>query len=251
MFISVLASILQLSLIVLAHELGHYFFAKISGTRVLGFNLGFGPRLWSIQHNGTQYAVRLILIGGYVQLADGSLGELDASIPAEQRFENKSWLARFAIMIGGTLFNLLFAWAVFYGLYLTYHHWAVFTAFGKSFLALGQLLKEFLREIILLFVRRDFSGLSGSVGILSFSAESLRQGWPVFWQFTALLSINLGILNLLPFPALDGGRIIFLLYELIFRRKPDPRFESYVHLFGFIFLFALIILVSFQDVLRL
>jgi regulator of sigma E protease len=70
----------------------------------------------------------------------------------------------------------------------------------------------------------------------------------VFWLFTVLLSLNLGMVNLLPFPALDGGRLIFLVYELIFRCKPSPRWERAAHSLGFLLLLALIIFLSFQDI---
>ena len=69
--------------------------------------------------------------------------------------------------------------------------------------------------------------------------------------FTAMLSVNIGIMNLLPIPALDGGRIVFLGYELITRRKPNKKFELVLNNVFFILLMILFIYVTFNDVMRL
>ncbi|MCC8169168.1 MAG: site-2 protease family protein, partial [Oscillospiraceae bacterium] len=66
-----------------------------------------------------------------------------------------------------------------------------------------------------------------------------------------LLTINLGIFNLLPIPALDGGRLFFMLIELIFRKPVPPEKEGMIHAIGMLLLFALIIFVSFNDIIRL
>ena len=70
-------------------------------------------------------------------------------------------------------------------------------------------------------------------------------------NFMAFLSVNIGVMNILPFPALDGGRAVFAFYELIFRRKPNPKFETYLNAFGFILLIALFISVTFLDIKRI
>jgi len=70
-------------------------------------------------------------------------------------------------------------------------------------------------------------------------------------SFTAFLSINIGVLNLLPIPALDGGRLVFLLYEWIFKRKIHPRIENLLNYLVFYFLMGLIVYVTYNDLLRL
>ena len=66
-----------------------------------------------------------------------------------------------------------------------------------------------------------------------------------------MLTVNLGVVNLLPLPALDGGRLIFLIIEGI-RRKPDnPKYEGWVHAAGFVILMAFMVIITFSDVLRL
>lgn len=90
--------------------------------------------------------------------------------------------------------------------------------------------------------------LSGPVGIFTILKESVKQGTVFIWM--AILSVNLGIMNLLPLPALDGGRITFMVYELITRKKPNAKVENTIHTIGLMLLMALMIFISFNDVLR-
>ena len=74
--------------------------------------------------------------------------------------------------------------------------------------------------------------------------------WHRFWEMTAFLSIILAFMNILPIPALDGGHVLFLLYEIIARRKPSDKFMEYAQMAGMILLFGLLIWASFNDVVR-
>lgn len=94
-------------------------------------------------------------------------------------------------------------------------------------------------------------GVSGPVGIYKISQEVQRAGVLAFLRFSAILSINLGIFNLLPIPALDGGRLLFLVFEKIFGVKRIGKIERWIHGVGFMFLIGLLILVTWQDILRL
>ena len=70
------------------------------------------------------------------------------------------------------------------------------------------------------------------------------------FNIAILLSVNLGVLNLLPVPALDGGRLLFLLFEAISGRKVPPEKEGFVHLIGFVLLMVLMVVVLFNDISR-
>ena len=92
--------------------------------------------------------------------------------------------------------------------------------------------------------------ISGPVGIVKIVGDASQGGMGILFWLTALLSINIGFFNLLPFPALDGGRIIFVLLEVI-GIKVNKRFEEKFHTVGMIILFGLIILITFNDVLNI
>lgn len=74
--------------------------------------------------------------------------------------------------------------------------------------------------------------------------------WHQFWYMTAFLSIILAFMNILPIPALDGGHVLFLIYEMIARRKPSDKFMEYAQMTGMILLFGLLIWANFNDILR-
>ncbi|MGL4952416.1 MAG: site-2 protease family protein, partial [Culicoidibacterales bacterium] len=94
--------------------------------------------------------------------------------------------------------------------------------------------------------------LSGPVGIAVMTSQVTQAaGITGLLRWTAFLSVNIGFLNLLPLPALDGGRLVFVAYEAITRKKANPKFEMYLNLVGIVLLFGLIIYVTFNDILRL
>jgi regulator of sigma E protease len=93
--------------------------------------------------------------------------------------------------------------------------------------------------------------ISGPVGIVEEFAIAAKAGLPDFIEMTALISTLLGLFNLLPLPALDGGRLTFLLYEAVARRRANPRIEELVHGYGMLALLALIAIVTFGDIQRL
>lgn len=96
--------------------------------------------------------------------------------------------------------------------------------------------------------------MSGPVGVVSEINTAVNSGtgsWLYVLNLTALLTINLGLFNLLPIPALDGGRLFFMLVELISRKKIPPEKEGMIHLIGFVLLMALVVYISFGDIAKL
>jgi regulator of sigma E protease len=92
--------------------------------------------------------------------------------------------------------------------------------------------------------------VSGPVGIAVLTGQVAKLGLIYILQFTALLSINLAIINFLPFPALDGGRLLFLAIEAIRRKPVNQKVEGIFHTAGFVILMLIVLIVTFQDVLR-
>ncbi|GAB3070004.1 RIP metalloprotease RseP [Salinicoccus sesuvii] len=94
----------------------------------------------------------------------------------------------------------------------------------------------------------SFDMLNGPVGIYKVTEEVAAQGLITLINFTAVLSVNLGIMNLLPVPALDGGRILFVLYEGIFRKPLNKKVELNIQLVGVLFLLIVMVLVTWNDI---
>ncbi len=93
--------------------------------------------------------------------------------------------------------------------------------------------------------------VSGPIGIVEAFAEAATRGLPDFLEMTALISTLLGLFNLLPVPALDGGRLMFLAYEGVMKRRANPKVEEAVHGYGMLVLLALMALITVGDVQRL
>lgn len=112
-------------------------------------------------------------------------------------------------------------------------------------------MSSYLNSLKLLFNKENkaYKSVSGFISIGNIFPSVWD--WKSFWNLTAFLSIILGIMNLLPIPALDGGHVMFLLYEIIARRKPSQRFMEYSQMFGMLFLLSLLILANANDVIKL
>lgn len=92
--------------------------------------------------------------------------------------------------------------------------------------------------------------ISGPVGVAAMTGKFVKMGWVFIIEFAALLSINLGIVNILPFPALDGGRLLFVVIEKIRGRRVSDKIENLVHNSGFVLLMLLLLVVTFRDISR-
>lgn len=92
--------------------------------------------------------------------------------------------------------------------------------------------------------------ITGPVGIARLTGEVAKQGFFQVVNFAALLSINLGVINILPFPGLDGGRLSFVLAEVVLRRKIKAKYQKWVHTIGIAALLLLMLIVTFYDILR-
>lgn len=104
--------------------------------------------------------------------------------------------------------------------------------------------------------RYGLNDLSGPVGTVDYigdavSAAVSMAGWRSLLMMVALITINVGVFNLLPLPALDGGRLLFLIVEGVTRKRIPPKYEGIVHFVGLILLFLLMIVVTFSDIRKL
>ena len=110
---------------------------------------------------------------------------------------------------------------------------------------------SYLKQLRLIFTPKTkaYESLGGFIKIGSFFPKVWD--WQVFWEMTALLSIILAIMNLLPIPALDGGHVMFLLYEIVSGRKPGDKFMEYAQIAGMLLLLALLLYANGNDVVQL
>lgn len=99
--------------------------------------------------------------------------------------------------------------------------------------------------------RFGLNQISGPVGTSTAIGEAASQGSRSFLLLIAFITINVGVFNLLPVPALDGGRLLFILIELIFRRPIPPKYENYIHAAGFVLLMGFVLVVTFNDIIKL
>lgn len=102
-----------------------------------------------------------------------------------------------------------------------------------------------------LFKGQAPQGVSGPVGIFAVTTEAARSGIMTLINFVGVLSVNLAILNIIPFPALDGGRLLFIGIESVIGKKVVPKVEATVHTIGMIILLALLLAITVSDIRRL
>lgn len=128
----------------------------------------------------------------------------------------------------------------------------VITAIKTGFVQTYQMTILLLSGLGMMFTGSVSMGeFAGPVGITNMIGEAASGGIVYLLTFTAFLSINLGILNLLPIPALDGSRIVFAIVEAIRRKPLDPNKEGFIHWIGFLFLMTLIVIVTYNDIVKL
>ena len=242
--ISVLITILKivfiLGFLVFIHEGGHFLVAKLCKIKVLEFAIGFGPTIWSKQGKETKYALRLIPLGGFVNM----IGEEERS-DEEGSFSKASIPKRIAVVAAGGLVNIVFALIVYFILVAS-----VFNDISYAFWETGDFAFSLVDNLKLLFTGNiTVDQMMGPVGIGEVVAQT--NGFVDFIFILAVVSISLGFTNLLPFPPLDGGKILFLLIEAIRRKPIKEQTELTIQMVGFMLLIGLSIYVTYNDILRI
>ena len=351
------AAIIAFSLLIISHELGHFFAAKWAGIAVLEFSIGMGPKIIGFKKNGTAYSLRLLPIGGYVRMegeedgmelpdeeAENSKAVLESeTAPAGCSFSEASIGKRAFTMFAGPAMNLITAFFAMtllvisigvipsttvasykeenvsagYGLlpgdkivsiegeqihissdivyslmrsegrpldlvvvrdgetltlsdiaFPTYEDQGVtfsypdfyctrlsvnpLTVARESVFRCYAIVREVYTSIMgLIRGEIPLSQLSGPVATTQAIGEVSKQGFNALVYFMVFISINIGIINLLPFPALDGGRLLLIVIELI-RGKPLKReAEGWINFAGFAALMTLVVYVTYHDIIKL
>lgn len=359
--LTLLVSVIVFGMVVLVHELGHFWAARRCGIHVEEFAIGFGPAVWSRSKNGTRYTVRLLPLGGFNMLAgekpedEEGDGEKSASPPpaydpdaplfpaavsGKTYAEAGPW-QRFFVIVSGAMMNFVAGLAlllvlvgsedvltsctiydftdgaasqasglqaddqilavngrhcfviqdVFYELQRTADYTADFTVLrggkkvvvpdvtfdtvtdengsvqmkldfrvygiahtprsvGRATLAnFAYYSRSILRGFLDLATgRTGINELSGPVGVVSAVGQAVQYGWRDVLSLAALLTINLGIFNLLPIPALDGFKLWFLAFEGLTRRTVPAAIQNALNTAGMVLLLWLMLFVTMQDI---
>lgn len=111
-------------------------------------------------------------------------------------------------------------------------------------------LGSYVKQLKLVFSQGEtaYKSVGGMASIANIFPGTWN--WAAFWELTALISVMLAVVNILPIPALDGGHVLFLLYEVVTRRKPGEKFMEYAQITGMVFIFGLFILANVNDVIK-
>jgi len=129
---------------------------------------------------------------------------------------------------------------------------SIFLGFEKLIESVKKIIYGFFKAIESIFSKEKINlEIIGPIGIYNLFDNVKNFGFGYIFYFLAILSINLAIINLMPFPALDGGRAIFILGEILFKKKIDYQKEELIHQIGFIILFILLIFITIKDIYKL
>lgn len=238
MLLMIVVSLLAISAITVVHELGHYLIARAYGIRTLTFSIGFGPKLFSYQRNpdSTLFQIASIPFGGFVEFhSNNPLEEID--VDDTSAYVNASNFAKMMVLFAGPLANYLFA-----GVFLTA---AVHMASEIPFIQ--SIYWGFFGVPLKLLESISFSDMSvrGPIGAIDGFAKS-----PDVLDLIAqigFMNLSIVVVNLLPFPPLDGGKIFVILVGLITRRSV-VRAELLMSIVGAVLLFSTLIYCTYKDV---
>ena len=233
---SYVAVALVLGLLIAMHEYGHLLAAKLCGIPVRRFSIGFGPKLFEIKRAETSYWLSLIPLGGYV---------LPALEDAE--FRRLPAYKRIIFALGGPVANIAGAFVGLFVIGLLQFSLGPMRALSFAATQLIRGLQQQLYGLSTLFV--DFGQISGIVGIVAVGGTEFGSTVAGLLTFSVLINISLAVLNLLPLPPLDGGRILFCVLEKIY--SPAARAEVPLTLVGWALVMVLMICVTVQDVGRI
>lgn len=239
MIIGFLKIAFLLGFLIFIHELGHFLVAKLFKVKIKQFAIGFGPTIWKKQGKETTYELRLIPMGGFVNM----LGE-EEPVEDERAYNKKSIPQRICILLAGGLVNIIF------GLLVCTIVASSILGVKNGLIFTGEFLGATFEGIAQIFTGKvEAEQLVGVVGISDMVVET--NGIREFAYMLAVISVSLGVTNLLPFPPLDGGKILLLIIQAIRRKPLKQNTEIGIQMIGFCLLIGLSIFVTYNDIVRI
>lgn len=238
--INAIKIIFLLGFLIFIHEGGHFLIAKLCKVKVNEFAIGFGPIIWKKEGKETKYALRLIPLGGFVSME----GE-DEESENERSFSKASIPKRIAIVAAGAIVNILFGLVAYFILVAVVYKDVII-----AFQATEGMVSSIFESLKMLFTGNiGIKDLSGPIGISN--AVSNTTTLSNYIYIISVISVSLGVTNLLPIPALDGGKILLLIIEAIRRKPLKKETEIQIQLIGFSVLIALSLIVTYNDIIRI
>ena len=228
---SIIITLLILGLIITLHEFGHFATAKYFKMPVSEFSIGMGPIIYSKKVEDTKY----------------SLSEDEIEKYNKEGFISHPKYEQLIVLLAGVFMNFITAFVAYliYSLIVGYGFIGAMNGFINGFIGTFKSLE------LLITGKVAANNLVGPVGLPSiFKSQIETNGFLVLFQLFAILSINIGILNLIPIPAVDGGRVVFVLLEAV-GIKLNKKVEETIHTIGFILIMLLMIYVFYNDIMRI
>lgn len=238
--LSAIKIIFLLGFLIFIHEGGHFITAKLCNIKVNQFAIGFGPEIISKEKGETKYALRAIPLGGFVSME----GEEESSSD-ERAFNKASILKRILIVIAGAMVNIIFGLIVYFLIAIIIS--GKFDAACKATWGFSEALVESVKMLFTGQVGAD--DLTGPVGISELVSKT--SGIKEYLYVMSVISVSLGITNLLPIPALDGGKILLLIIEGIRRKPVSDKIQIQLQLIGFSIIIGLSIFVTYNDIIKI
>jgi len=260
---TVVVFLVVLVVLIVVHEFGHFVAAKWAKMRVEEFGLGYPPRLFGIQWGETVYSINALPFGGFVKICGENLNK--ESIADPRAFTARPKWQQAVVLVAGIAMNLLLAWLLISIVLMTPRWVSDHEFIGAQPLvpalvegaettiqltgAIAGGLAHFFAHVFTFSA--DLSQIAGPIGIAGAVGTASTLGWQNILSLIALISINLALVNLIPIPALDGGRLFFVLIEAVIRRPIKPVVAQAANAAGFAFLLLLMVVVTANDVYRL
>ncbi len=209
-----------ISLVILVHEAGHFLACKLCGVRTLVFSIGFDPAIFSFRFLKTTFQIGLFPIGGYVSIDPYAL----ALAPFAQKM---------FIMFAGIAANIIFALFIF------------------NYLRSKGFQPESVEQENNQVEQKKQSQFIGPIGIIAMIAKSSAQGFDAFVYLLGVVSINVAMLNLLPFPPFDGGQAVSFTLEAVTGRSFSSGIFDLIQNIIILLLIMGTIFIAFRDIKHL
>lgn len=226
-----------LSFLIMVHELGHFIAGRLAGIPVDRFSVGFGPRLWGFVWRGTEIRLSAIPLGGYVlpRLQD------------EMEYFRLGLGKRLFFAMGGPAANILIAGMLFAAMNAAKGDITVYSVTVAPLLQLFDVTGQILASLLSVF--SGDGRISSVLGIVATGGRFIENGFIQACTFTALMSLNLAVFNLLPLPPLDGAKMVMDLLSSLQPRLARAYIPACVC--GWILFVGIFLYATFLDLQRL